>query len=289
MKTILCIGVLSGLAATCALGDVSYDQTTHYTGGTLIETMQAMANNPIMGRLGGAKMKAAFEDQTSHVYVKGSKMARIGDLNSTIFDLDAGTVTSIDHQRHAYTVMTFEEMRQQMEQMEQKMSRGQGGDLQFDIKTDKTGKTRDLNGKTASELLLTLTAKAANANGQMVVHVDSWLVPTDATTEELRDYGKRLQEKFGYVFMGAPSLGGAASGINAAMKASMAQDGYPVLSDIEVSGVTSPMAGPFAHGATDPNAALIKMEMQALNFAGGPVDDAKFGIPAGYKQESRKH
>jgi hypothetical protein len=290
MKILLRIGLLTGLAATGILADVSYEQTTHYTGGTLIEAMQAMANNPIMGRLGGSKLKAAFQDQTAHVYVKGAKMAHIGDLISAIYDLDASTITTVDHQKRTYTVMTFEEMRQQIEQMQQKMNRGQTSDVQFDVKVEKTGKTRNLNGQPATELLLTLTAKSAGSNGQMVVHSDNWLVPLDAPAHELMDYGKRLQEKFGYAFTGAPALGAAAAGINAAMKESMAQDGYPVLTDMDVSGVTSPMAAsPFGRSNSDPNAPLIKMEMQSSNFVQGPVDDSKFSVPAGYKQESRKH
>jgi hypothetical protein len=121
----------------------------------------------------------------------------------------------------------------------------------------------------------------------MVVNADYWLAPLQPATRELVDYAKRLQEKFSYAFMGSPALGAAAAGINAAMKESTAFDGYPVLTDTEVSGVAA--AGPFGKGNGDPNAPLIKVETQRSNFTQGAVDDANFNVPAGYKQENKRH
>ena len=80
-------------------------------------------------------------------------------------------------------------------------------------------------------------------------------------------------------------MGGAGAGIGAAMKESFKMDGYPALSDVDVSGVAGPMMG---RGNTDPNAPLIKMETQSSNFATGQVDDSKFVVPAGYKEEHKR-
>ncbi len=285
MKALLRITLLTAIAAVCLFGDVTYDQSTKFTGGSLLDVMRGMANNPILGRMGGGAMKTAFQDQNFKIYVKGSKMAKIGELTSMIYDLDAGTVTTINHQKHTYNVMTFDQMREQMQRMQQRGNRGQSSDIDFDVKVDKTGQTRTIDGQTATETIMTMTAKSASANGQMVVKTDLWGVPPDSTKRELMDFQKRLVEKFAYAFAGGPGLGGSSAGIAAAIKESFKLDTYPVLDDIDVSGV----AGPMGRGNSDPNAPLIKMETQSSNFISGPVDESKLSVPAGYTEESRRH
>ena len=80
-------------------------------------------------------------------------------------------------------------------------------------------------------------------------------------------------------------MGAASGGLGAAMKESFQQDGYPLENDIEVSGVA--MAGPMGGG--DPSSPFMQMEMQSSNFATAAVDDTKFSVPAGYKEEKRRH
>jgi hypothetical protein len=289
LRTGIRTGLLCGLvtAQSALLADVSYTETTKYTGGTLIEMTQRMASNPIMGRLGGGRLASAFQDQTSTTYVKGNKMARVGNLTTTVFDLDAGTLTTINNERHTYSVSTFEEMRQRMEEMQQRMNKGKSGELEFDVKVDKTGQSRTINGQTASETVMTLTAKNSGAQGQMVVKVDSWLVPATSASSELLDFQRKLAQKFAYAFGGAPSLGPAMGGMNAAMNEMRKLDGYPTLSDISVSGVSSPMAA-MAGGESDPKAPLIQMQTQVGAITPGSVDDSKFAVPNGYKQEKAR-
>lgn len=248
----------------------------------MIEMVHRMANNPMLGRKGGG-FANAFQDQTYTIYVKGSKMARIGASMSTITDVDAGTITNINNTTHTYTTQTFDEMRQRMEEMQQRMNHGQPGtDLQFNVAVDNPGQTAMIDGKTASETVLTLTAKSSGANGQMVVKVDSWLIEADASMHEISDFYKRLSQKFAYAFAGSPGMGSAGAGINAAYREMMKLNGYPAKSEIAVSGVASPM---MPGGGGDPNAPLIKMETQSSHFVAGPVDDSKFAIPAGYTQQ----
>jgi hypothetical protein len=287
MKVCSRIGWLAYMSAGLLAADSSYTQVTKFTGGTAIDMAKKMANMPLIGRMGGGAMKNAFEDQHYDVYVKGNKMARLGGMVSTIYDLDAGTITTINNQKQTYMKMTFDEMREQMQQMQQRMSRGQGGDLDFDVKVENTGQTRAIGGETAKETVITMTAKQANANGQMIVKTHLWLVPLTAATRESVEFSRKLGEKFAYAYGGSPMMGPAAGGLAAAMKESFKQDGYPVLNDIEVSGVT--MAGPMGGSGGDPNAPLMQMEMESSNFATGAVDDAKFSVPAGFKEEKRRH
>jgi hypothetical protein len=283
------VAVLTGLGASCLFADVTYNESVKYTGGTMLDMVHRMANMPMIGRMAGGGLKNAFQDENYTIYVKGAKMARLGGLLSSIYDLDAGTITTINNDKKTYTVQTFEELRQQMEKMQQRMNRGQAPSVDFDMKVENTGQKRDINGQTAAETIMTMTAKTSGANGQMIVKVHAWLTPPDPAMQEAVDYSKRLAEKFQYAFAGfSPALGGATTGINAAMKEAMKQNGYPVLTDVEVSGVSSPMAA-MGGGGSDPNAPAIQMETQNSNFATGGVDDSKFSVPAGYKEVQPRH
>lgn len=285
MKSALRAALLTGLACGALFADVSYNETVKYTGGTLLDMVHRMANMPMIGRMGGGGLKTAFQDQNYNIYIKGAKMARLGGPLSTIYDLDAGTITTINNEKQTYTVQTFEELRQRMERMQERMNHGQSPNIDFDVKAENTGQKRDINGQSASEMLITMTAKSANAAGQMVVKMHTWLVQPDAAMHEAMDYSKRLAEKFQYAFAGfSPGIGGATTGINAAMKEAMSQNGYPVITDVEISGVNSPMAGMMGH-ESDPNAPALQMETQSSSFSNSGVEDSKFAVPAGYKQE----
>lgn len=281
---------LTGLGAGCLFADVTYNETVKYTGGSMLDMVRRMANMPLVGKMGGNNLKNAFQDQNYSLFIKGPKMARLGGPYSSIYDLDAGTITTINNDKQTYTVQTFEELRQQLERMQERMNRGNGGNLDFDVKVETTGQKRDINGQSATETFMTMTAKAGATNGQMIVKVHAWLIPPDAAMHEAVEYSKRLAEKFQYAFAGfSPALGGASAGINAAMKEAMKQNGYPILEDVEVSGVSSPMMGMMGHSDSDPNAPAIQMETQASNFSTGAVDDSKFSVPAAYKQVQPRH
>jgi hypothetical protein len=63
-------------------------------------------------------------------------------------------------------------------------------------------------------------------------------------------------------------------------------DGYSVLTDIDVSGVSSPLLSAMGSANNDANAPLVQMEIESSKFIAGPVDDSKFTIPPGYTKES---
>ncbi|HEY6987708.1 MAG TPA: hypothetical protein VH369_04960, partial [Bryobacteraceae bacterium] len=272
MKLCLQIGLLAAFSAALLPADASYKQVMKFTGGTAVEMAKKMANMPMIGRMGGGAMREAFEDQHYDVYVKGNKMARLGGMISTIYDLDAGTITTINNTKQTYTTMTFDEMREQIERMQQRMNRkaSGGSSLQFDAKVEKTGQTRTIDGQNATETVITMTAKSdgGEGNGQMVVKTHAWLIPLSAPTRELLDFSRRLGEKFAYAYGSSPMMGAAAGGLGAAMKEAFSQDGYPIETDVEVSGVAGPMGG------GDPSAPFMQMETQSSNFATATVDAA---------------
>ncbi len=291
MQRSIRISIIASVAACALFGDVTYHQTTKFTGGSLVDMMKKMAAMPMMGRMGGGAMKNAFADQQQEVYIKGNKMASIGPVMSTLYDLDAGTLTTVNHEKSTYSTMTFEEMRQQMEQMQQRMQKSSGQDLKFDAKLSDTGQTRTIDGQTASEKLLTMTAKQTE-NGQMVIKSHLWLAPSTPAMSEVAEFHKKMAAKAAFAMGGfSPMLGSASTGLQAAMKESLQQNGYPVLMQTEVSGVSGgngPMSAMMAQSGGDPNAPMIQTETQTGNFVTGAVDDSKFAIPAGYKEEKRR-
>ena len=283
MNLFLRMGISTALCAGMLSADVSYSQATKYTGGSMMEMMQKMASMPMMGKMMGSQ-RQAFEDQTYDVYVKGNKMARWGKLNSMIYDLDGGTVTIINNQKKTYTTTTFEEMQQKMEQAQQRMKNQNGPSFDYDVKVDKTGQTRVIDGVEAKEVVITVTAKEATAQGQMVVTTHSWMVPFTAASQEAMDFQRKLGAKYAFVLSGGPGMAGTGKGLAAAMKEAYKQgDGFPALMEMSITGVAAP--GPMGGG--DPSTPLLKEQTQTSNFAQGSVDDSKFAVPAGFKEDTK--
>jgi hypothetical protein len=283
-------------SASLLRADVSYQETVRYTGGSMVDMMRNMSSSPI-GKMMGGRMGRALQDHTSTVYLKGNKMAHIGPDASTIIDLDAGTMTTIDNQRRSYTTMTFDEMNQRMKEAQEKMSRhgGNGGaDIQFDVKVDDTGKTRTIDGKTAKEFVMTMTAQGqgqGQPGGGMRLRSDMWTVASETGAEELRDFYKKMATKMNYSFAAGmnPMMGSAGQGLAQLAKETSKLEGYPVQQDTSVSGVQGPMMPMMGGGNQDPNAPFLTMSTESHNFSTGPVDDSVFQLPAGYKQQQMKH
>ena len=216
-------------------------------------------------------------------------MARIGKISSTIYDLDAGTVTRINHEHQSYSTQTFDEMREQMQAMQQRMNRDSSGDIQFDVKVEKSGRTQEVDGETAKETVITLTAKQSTAQGQMVVTVHAWTIPYNSLRQEAQDFYRKMSEKLTEGLGGGPMMGSANVGLAAAFRElSKMGDGYPALSESVITGVSS-AGGPMGPtgGEVDPNKPLIDEETSNHNFVSGVGDDSKFTVPAGYKEEKR--
>ncbi len=295
MNLKVCLGVMLFSAANCAFADVSYQEAVRYTGGSLVDMMKGLQGG-LLGKMGGNKLNRALENQTYKVYLKGSKMARIGQELSTIFDLDAGTITTIDHQKQAYSKMTFEEMKQRMEQAKQRMSRNgaQNPDLQFDTKVDETGNSRSIDGQTAKECVMNLTAQSGSGdNGQnaaMKVRSDMWVVPSVAGLEELRAFQARLANQMGMVSGFNPAMGAANTGLAQLTKEAQKIHGFPLMQDVAISGVQSPMSAMMMgnKSAADDNTPFLTMNMESSNFSDASVVETVFQIPDGYKEQKTK-
>src|SRR5690348_11612582 len=93
------------IACASLRADFSYEETSRLTGGAFVTIL----------RMGGPFTRKAREPIVSTVLIKGNRMASIGKDNSTIIDLDKETITEINLAKKNYSVMTFAQMRQAMD------------------------------------------------------------------------------------------------------------------------------------------------------------------------------
>ena len=130
------------LAGSTLLADFTYQETSTITGGVMMSMMKVV----------GVFSKQAREPIKSTVSVKGDKMVHRSANNASVIDLASGTITTIDFQKKQYTVMTFEEMKQLMEQMAQKMQKNDKGEMKFKVSAKATDKTKQVAGFEAKDI-----------------------------------------------------------------------------------------------------------------------------------------
>jgi hypothetical protein len=198
MKVLIWIGALA-VCPALVRGDFSYHEETRITGG-------AMAG---MMRFAGKFNKRANEPVETDIFVKGNKMARISRYNGEIIDLDAKTITQIDFQKKTYSVMTFEQMRQMMDQMAQSMKKQkqnpqeQNVQMKFKVDSKETGQRKTIAGMDAKEVLVTVEMDAQDQQGgqqaamNLMSHV--WLTAPASGYEQVRDFEKRMAEEGGFI------------------------------------------------------------------------------------------
>lgn len=201
------------LISTSAIShaDFTYQETTQITGGSVMSLMKLAGAFSRQARQAGAPI-------VSTVTVKGNRMMRADKDRTEIIDLDADTITVIDHLKKQYTTMTFEQMRQQLEaamakakaQQQKQQPTGsdaQNVDVKFNIKVRNTGATRDVAGLSAKESILTMnmdaTDQKSGQTGTLAITNDMYLAPEIPGYEEVRDFYRRYALKMGTVMSGA--------------------------------------------------------------------------------------
>ncbi len=191
---------LTGLCGMTLRADFSYQQTAAITGGALAGLM----------KFAGAFSKQAREPIVSRVSVKGHRIAYANTHTVQISDLDKETITNIDLDRKTYSVMTFEQMKQQFEQMSQKAQAkkadGKDVDMNMNVSAKNTGQTKDIDGLVAKELMLTMTVQGTDPKtgqtGGMDIRSDMWMAKVPGY-DEVRELQKLMGEKLGFVTGGS--------------------------------------------------------------------------------------
>jgi hypothetical protein len=156
--------------------------------------------------------KAAKEGVLSTVAVEGDRKMSANDTRGEIVDLKEEKVYDLDMRRKTYTVMTFDELRRQMQAMEEKaradaakeskeppppQNQGKQYDIDFDVKN--TGQTKTINGFDTREVVATVTVrekgKKLEDSGGVVMTVDNWLTRSQPALKEVSDFDARYYQK----------------------------------------------------------------------------------------------
>lgn len=195
------------VAAPLAFADFSYDSTTSITGGALIGVMK-------MAGAFSKDARKALEPMTTITIVKGNRMMTRTSDSTQVVDLDRETITHLDFTKRTYSVMTFAEMKQALEDMAKKMNQRGGGadpaEMQFEIKMRDTGQQRTISGSPAHEVIMTMKLQGQDAKsgqkGGLDMTNDMWVAPGIPGYAEARDFQMRMAQKLNWTPGGNPML-----------------------------------------------------------------------------------
>jgi hypothetical protein len=237
------------LLASCATlrADFTYGQTVQMTGGALFDMLKAL----------GPFSRQAREPMATTIVVKGNRMANIGKDHVQVIDLDKETITEIDLAKKQYSVMTFAQMKQAMDDavnrlQNQKAQKSAASapnnapniETSFNVSAKSTGKTKTLSGLDAKETIITMTLQGTDTDtgqsGSMAIADDAWMASVPGY-DEVQAFHKKMGEKMGYAFgSGMAQMGmmrpETLKGFAAVSKQMANADGVPVETVMKMGG-----------------------------------------------------
>ncbi|HUI54867.1 MAG TPA: hypothetical protein VLY04_07840 [Bryobacteraceae bacterium] len=240
LRRIVTLGSIAFLAASTLSADFSYHEKSTVTGGVMLSLL----------KMAGVFSKQAREPIETTVSYKGDKMVSRSETHATIIDLAAETITNVDMQKKTYSVMTFEQMKQMLEQMSAKMQKKSpdSPSMDFKVSVTPTGNTKPIAGFDAKELVVKMemqsTDPQSGQQGTMVITTNVWIAPSVTGYGEVRDFRKRMAEKLnwspgGNPFMARPDV---AKGMAEVEKESAKLDGMPVFQTVSMGAPGQPGA-----------------------------------------------
>jgi len=227
--------------------DYTYQETTQLTGGSLLKMMHTVG-------VFSSQARHIGDPIVSTIYLKDNRLANVSPDEIQIIDLDKETITQIDVQKRTYSVMTFDQMKQAIENARQQMKQeaakqqpqpanpeAQDVKMSFDVKVRKTGAQKEISGLQSTEAILTMTMTATNTqnqqSGNLAITNDMWMVPEVPGYDQVRDFYKRFAAKmadatveFGYDFSKMLAQNpGANQAIGDMSKEIQKLDGVPIM------------------------------------------------------------
>jgi len=271
------------LSLTAAFGAVEKKEKTQFKMGGFA--------GKLMGMFGG---KAAKEGIISTVAVVGDKKLTRTDDTGEIIDLAEEKVFRVDWKKKTYTVMTFDELRKQMQDAAKSMQEASGEkpkeesdqpkkEYEVDFELKETGQTKNINGFDTREILMVLTTrekgKTLEEGGGMVMTSNIWMTKEIEGTKEIADFDRRYAEKiFGGEFGANAGMVAAMAAMYPGLKESMSKfeaekvnmDGTPVLTTMKIESVVS------------------KEQMQSAKEQGGSEESESSGLVGGFMKKFGK-
>ena len=261
-KRVLLFAALTCFAATGLYADFSYEQTSKITGGAMATMLKVV----------GVFSRSAREPVRTSVVVKGDRMAHHSTNSATIIDLANESITEVNFKEKTYSVMTFAQMAQALDQMSQKTAKESGGktDVNFKASVKESGQTRQISGLATREVILTLvmegTDKESGQKGSMTMTANMWLAKDVPGYGEVQAFNQRMAQKLAWM----PGSAGLAQGRGDMAKAfgdlqkeSAKMDGVPVLQTVIMGGA--------AEGQPSGQAAPKKEEPRESPSIGGAL------------------
>ena len=163
----------------------------------------------VVGIFGG---KAAREGVKSSVAVRGDRMATFNDTTGNIVDLKEEKIYDIDVKKKSYKVITFAELRKQIEDAQKKaaeeMKKAQAENktaqqqppppssdqkqMEVDFSLKESGQTKQVNGFDTKEFVMTITmrekGKKLEESGGLVLTSNIWEAPKIAAMNEIAEF-----------------------------------------------------------------------------------------------------
>lgn len=164
----------------------------------------------LMGMFGG---KVAKEGVTSTVALKGDRKATMSDYGGQIVDLAEEKIYDVNVRDKSYTVMTFAEYRQKLEEAQAKAKQdmkdvekepqaepaGEKKEFEIDFDVKETGQTKSLSGYDTREVVMTITVrekgKTLEEGGGMVMTSDTWMADRIPALAEIQAFDRKYFEK----------------------------------------------------------------------------------------------
>ncbi|MBV9084946.1 MAG: hypothetical protein JOZ62_19885 [Acidobacteriaceae bacterium] len=225
------------MGATPVLADFTYQETTQISGGTILKVMHfvgAFSKNS----------RQALEPISSTISIKGNRMVNRNATAAVIYDLNQKTLSTVHFADKTYSVITFDQLKQQMAAMAEKMHlhAADQPDLSFDVKVKETGETKDVKGSKTHEMILTFTLSGTDekngAQGALDMTSDVWIASNVPGYEEVREFQRRAAEAMGWVpgqnpFLNRPDMAKAMAEM---YKEGSKLDGIPLVNTVRMTG-----------------------------------------------------
>jgi hypothetical protein len=200
------------LCSQFSFADASYQETTQITGGSLVDGLKSVS-------FFSKSLRDAFAPITTSTMVHGNQKVVVSKESTEITDLDRETITHIDLAQKTYTVVTFAQMRQAFANAQKQMAQAQDqvkeaqpqqapppkSDIKtsFDVSAKNTGVTKEINGLTAQEQVVTMQAHMTDPNAPAtetnsatyVITTDAWIAPDPPEVKEVQDFDLRYAQK----------------------------------------------------------------------------------------------
>jgi len=261
---------VSAVFVCCALApaDLKYTESSQITGGSMVGMMK-------MAGVFSKQARQSNAPTATTQYLKGHKMRRDeSDGKSMIIDLDTKQIINIDNTKHTYAVVTFDQMRQFMEQEKAKAQEEmaktshqdpQKANLKITPKiqmTDGAG-TRTILGVSTHEvkvdvemLMEASDPNQPNQTGQVQTWLksDEYVAPSLPGYDQFREFQQAMANELDWV----PGQMGQMFGGNLQVSTSMSElhksstkvTGFPLLRYISMG-----MGAPGQPNGANPNAA----------------------------------